>query len=168
MKKALQKQINSNLCKGANYTIMLYQAKYIFALALCLPSTLNTEYELSIDSPDDVDVGSVRSSVYKAFENWSKTNTMLTQQEIQDYITKMREEQKNIVLNKYNVLNVDDLQLMKDMKRFGLKVTDDAAFESGTMPDDINTNVVQPDAFEIEGENEYNMETTDPDGDMNL
>ena len=51
---------------------------------------------------------------------WNKNNSMLTPFEIQSYITKMREEQKKSTLSKLDVLSIDDMQLMKDMKRFGL------------------------------------------------
>ncbi len=47
---------------------------------------------------------------------------MPTVTEYNDYINKMREESKIKTMAVYNVLEDDDLQLMKDMKRFGFKI----------------------------------------------
>jgi hypothetical protein len=77
-------------------------------------------------TPDNVSAtfySNILKDNYTIITQWTKNNTMLTQSEIQAYITKMREEQKKTTLNKLDVLSVDDMQLMKDMKRFGLMKT---------------------------------------------
>ena len=47
---------------------------------------------------------------------------MPTVADYNDYINQKREESKIKTMAVYNALQDDDLQLMKDMKRFGLKV----------------------------------------------
>jgi len=85
--------------------------------------------------------------------------------DIQAYVNKIREEQKNITLAKYNRIgDVDELQLMKDMKRFGLKVPEAGADgdsqagaeAAGNNDDEANM-----------GEAEFAQPSTDRDANMN-
>ena len=69
-----------------------------------------------------IDINEVLSTNYDIFVTWKNTIKMPTVTEYNDYINKMREESKIKTMAVYNVLEDDDLQLMKDMKRFGFKI----------------------------------------------
>jgi hypothetical protein len=99
---------------------------------------------------------------------WKKTRYILTAVEIQDYINKVREEAKIKLLAKYDVLNVEDRQLLKDLKRFKLKADENGDSER---VDGVDANLeagvdreANADAqYEIQGEAEYDMESYDVD-----
>ena len=80
-----------------------------------------------------------------------------------DYINKMREESKIKTMASYNVLSDDDLQLMKDTKRFGLKV--DQINPENTNPNESNNTHVQDDIQDNDGERDFYPD--DPDKDPN-
>ena len=101
---------------------------------------------------------------YTIINQWNTVNSMLTSEEIQAYITKMREEQKKVTLNKLDRLNVDDIQLMKDMKKIGLtKILQDIAQETPIF--NMNEDIASGDAINEDdaGETEWLQETTDAD-----
>ena len=108
---------------GTEYTACVYRARYILARALCLPGMPHNNKMTTPDNVSATFYSNILKDNYTIITQWTKNNTMLTQSEIQAYITKMREEQKKTTLNKLDVLSVDDMQLMKDMKRFGLMKT---------------------------------------------
>ena len=64
----------------------------------------------------------IANNNYNYIIEYAKSNSMMTVTEIQNYITKMREIEKNIKLEYQDELSNDDRRLLKDMKRFGLKV----------------------------------------------
>ena len=68
--------------------------------------------------------------------SWKINYKMPSLSEYNEYINKMREESKNKIMAAYNVLQDDDLQLMKDAKRFGLPVNVNT--ESGDVSNDAN------------------------------
>jgi hypothetical protein len=103
--------------------LTLSQAKYILTLAICVPARvyITPTITIDLDETNDVPFQEILTKHVNTFEVWKQTHTIMSPTEIQEYMNNKREEQKNIVLAKYNVLNVDDLQLMKDAKRFKLK-----------------------------------------------
>jgi len=109
--------------KGDDYTKSLYFSKYILAIAYTLPAQpIYIDKDLTIDIPDGIDINDVLSINFDILVTWKNTIKMPTVSEYNDYINKMREESKIKTMAVYNVLDDDDLQLMKDMKRFGFKV----------------------------------------------
>ena len=97
---------------------------------------------------------------------WNKNNSMLTPFEIQAYITKMREEQKKSTLSKLDVLSIDDMQLMKDMKRFGLmkmfeKTEPSETVEVNPVKTDDDTGINVPINEDQDGEAEWLQQPTD-------
>jgi len=109
--------------KGDDYKTVLYFSKYILALAFALPGqTIYVDKETVIDIPDGIDIDEIITSNYKLVISWNNIYKMPTVADYNDYINKKREESKIKTMAVYNALQDDDLQLMKDMKRFGLKV----------------------------------------------
>ena len=166
MKNILHLFLNA---KGIEYTACIYRARYILARALCLPG-IPQNNKLSV--PDNVSstfYANILRDNFNIITDWYKNNSMLTPSEIQAYITKMREEQKKTTLSKLDVLSVDDMQLMKDMKRFGLinileKTTPTEKVEVDTNQvnnDDTGVNI--PINEDQDGEAEWLQPSTDQD-----
>jgi hypothetical protein len=156
---------------GIEYTACIYRSRYILARALCLPGIPQNGKLVVADNVSTNFYSNILKENYNIITNWSKNNSMLSASEIQSYITKMREEQKKTTLNKLDVLSVDDMQLMKDMKRFGLmkafekidnkeeKTPETTDNQNDTMNDDIGVNVQFDE--DQEGESEWLQENTD-------
>lgn len=152
-----------NTFKGNTYTQVLYYSKYILALAFCLPGqVIYIDTQTDIYIPDGIDIDDVISTNYKLMVSWKNTYKMPTITEFNDYINKMREESKIKTMASYNVLSDDDLQLMKDTKRFGLKV--DQTPEN-TNPNESNNTHLQDDVQDNEGIRDFYPD--DPDKDPN-
>ena len=112
-----------NKFKGDDYTKSLYFSKYILAIVYTLPGQpIYIDKDLIIDVPDGIDINEVLIVNNDILVTWKNTIKMPTVSEYNDYINKMREESKIKTMAIYNVLEDDDLQLMKDMKRFGFKI----------------------------------------------
>jgi len=145
---------------GNEYIECVYKSRYILARAICLPGIIENN---KLTKPDNVTASfyeNILQENYNIVIRWTTSNTMLTQEEIQTYITKMREEQKKITLNKLDTLNVDDIQLMKDMKRIGLMKVFETQEKEGGEATDGNTQTPNEDQ---DGESEWLQETTDPE-----
>ena len=98
---------------------------YIYALAcvLALPGKVNNIFNFILPSNISSTVmETIANNNYNYIIEYAKSNSMMTVTEIQNYITKMREIEKNIKLEYQDELSNDDRRLLKDMKRFGLKV----------------------------------------------
>ena len=155
-----------NTFKGDDYKTVLYFSKYILALAFALPGkTTYVDKDTVIDPPDGIDIDDIITSNYKLVISWNNIYKMPTVEDYNDYINKKREESKIKTMAVYNALQDDDLQLMKDMKRFGLKAdqpveinpegnTDNKPEFEGPIPDNVQ---------DYEGEREFYPEAPDRD-----
>ena len=100
---------------------------YIYALAivLALPGKINNIRSFIMPSNGNITstiMERIKTANYNYIIEYVKTQTMMTVNEIQSYITKMREEEKNKKLQYQDELSNDDRRLLKDLKRFGLKI----------------------------------------------
>ena len=135
MKETLVKL--QNTFKGYDYNTALYYAKYILAMIYILPGqVIYSGGETIIDTPDGIDIDVIVKNNYDIMNSWKINYKMPSLSEYNEYINKMREESKNKIMAAYNVLQDDDLQLMKDAKRFGLPVNINT--ESGDVSNDAN------------------------------
>jgi hypothetical protein len=110
------------LCKEASIPIAIYA----LAKAIALPCDIQKNgANWRLIRPDDV-----TDEIYKeiiitrnqaAIIQSTKTHTMMTVAEINEYIAKMREEQKNTKIDYQNALTNEDRKLLGDLKRFGFK-----------------------------------------------
>lgn len=166
MKLILNQFLNAT---STEYTSCVYRARYILARALCLPGIPQSNKLVVPDNVSSTFYANILRDNFNIITDWSKNNSMLTPFEIQAYITKMREEQKKTTLSKLDVLSIDDMQLMKDMKRFGLMkvfektdTTDKVEVDSSKNDDDTGVNI--PLNEDQDGEAEWlQPPTDDPD-----
>ena len=143
---APMKRMLRNLHNGTNERFLL---QYCFVTLCALPSTLSGS---SITDPTNVttdEVANVREAIYKLCVQYTKNGMALTSEDIQKYITKKREQQKQISLAKMDVLSTEDRQILQDAKK--LKLT--KLVEATEMAD----------TTEIEGIFEFRMQSTDHD-----
>ena len=149
-----------NNFKGSDYTTALYISKYILVLAYCLPGQIIYDNDVYIDIPDGIDIDIILTTNYYIINSWKHTNKMPSVEEYNNYITKMREESKIKIMAAYNVLQDDDLQLMKDAKRFGLKA--ELNIEINPEVNDNNMNGGVPDdAQDYEQERDFYPQNPD-------
>ena len=149
-----------NKFKGTEYTTALYISKYILAIAYCLPAQIIYDNDIFIDIPDGIDIDIIISNNYDIISSWKHIYKMPSVEEYNDYITKMREESKIKIMAGYNVLQDDDLQLMKDAKRFGLKVEQNIELNPDVNDGNMNGGV-QDDIQDYEQEKDFYPQ--DPD-----
>jgi len=96
---------------------------YAFAVVLALPGRVNNINNFILPANISTSIMErINTNNYNYIIEYTKANSMMTTVEIQNYITKMREEEKNVKLDYQDELSNDDRRLLKDMKRFGLKV----------------------------------------------
>jgi hypothetical protein len=158
MKKILHKFTKAT---GTEYTASIYRAKYILARAICLPGIPQSTRMVVPDNVTANFYSNILADNYTILSKWSTSNSMLTETEIRAYITKMREEQKKDTLKHRDTLNIDDQQLMKDMKRFGLsKILEKQQVNEATLPEEeiVAENIPDEDQ---EGESEWLQDPTD-------
>ena len=145
---------------------MMNYARYILTLVFCTPGfrAETTEGDAYIEYPDGIDSSAenILAENIKSLEKWKVANTMMSRDAIMDYITNIRELQKNETLKTFNSLNDDDAQLMKDMRRLNLKVPTTGTQSAGEGDEDTYGERTD-DMVEAEGEAEYNARTEDPD-----
>jgi hypothetical protein len=150
--------------KGTKYVSALYYAKYLFTLVFCLPAKrITTSAGVSMDKPA-VNTKGLFDAHVKLIVKWHGTNTMMTKDEMMDFINTKREEQKNAILSQYNVLSDEDVQLMKDMKMIGFKMAKAAQNgenEAQGVGSDADADADA--ALEEEGVAEHAMSTENPD-----
>jgi GTPase SAR1 family protein len=134
--------------------------KYAIAKALCFPGSYNTKLILPNNIPENL-YPNIKKQNYKNIIAWDKTRFKMTEDEINDYLAKMREKQKDVILDNLNRIDDDnEKQIINDMKNFKLiKFTEIyKGFGDEEIPeynDDIDE--------DIEGENDFIAETTNPD-----
>jgi hypothetical protein len=147
-----------NVCKGTTYSTGLYYSKYIMSLVFCLPGTrADNNNGISIDIPGEM--SNVLTNRVKKLKLWKKDNKMMTKEEIQEYINTIREKQKDDILDVYNKLSVDEVQILKDIKRFNLKVQNKEERDG----EDAGPNQIADVDTDYAGEAEFTLGTSDPD-----
>lgn len=133
---------------------------YCFVLVCCLPSSIHGTV---VEDPVGVTIqqlNAIRDMVYMISMEYVKNGVALTQEEIQRFITKKREQQKQISIAKMDILTTEDRQLLQDAKKLKLVKLAEAE-EMRDAPEDGDVRL------DIDGENEYRMAPTDRD-DMNM
>jgi len=177
MKRVITTAMNDATSPTYNIKKLMHYATYTLAIALCSPGVVQRiNQNINIDVPIGLSanvIPSITQQHVNTCNTWKITHYILTATEIQEYINKVREEAKLKLLAKYDVLNVEDRQLLKDMKRFKLKVEEggDADAMEGVADADAMAGVnvggdAEADAdaqYERQGEAEYEMESYDAD-----
>ena len=163
MKSILNQFLNA---KNTEYNACVYRARYILARAMCLPGIPQNNKLVVPDNVSATFYANILRDNLNILTEWNKNNSMLTPFEIQAYITKMREEQKKSTLSKLDVLSIDDMQLMKDMKRFGLmkmfeKTEPNETVEVNAVKTDDDTGINVPINEDQDGEAEWLQQPTD-------
>jgi hypothetical protein len=146
---------------STEYNKGLYYSRYILTLAFCLPSKrINTQSVIEIEVNDNY--STLFADHVDSFKKWQKDNTILSREQIIEYINKKREEDKNKDLNEFNKLSDEERALRKDMKRFGLKV-DQGNPENTHANNDEHAEAARDQQYEDEGRREFTFRTSDPD-----
>ena len=127
---------------------------YCFTVACAMPSTI---LQSNINDPEGMttqELGALREHIYQICSEYIKNGLAMSQAEVQRFITKKREQQKQISLSKMDVLSTQDRQILQDAKKLKLV----RLVEADELKDTDN------DAdLEVEGENEFAMQSSDMD-----
>ena len=94
-------------------------AKYVIARALCMPGTYNKTLILPTNMPVDL-YSNIKKENLKEITSWNDYHSELSSEEIKDFLTKMREKQKDLILSNLNELEDREKQNLNDMKKYGL------------------------------------------------
>lgn len=99
---------------------MKHILQYCFTVVCALPSTIQGTTVHTANNMTTSKVSLIRETILRICTEYNKNGLAMTSDEIQRYITKKREQQKQISLAKMDVLTTDDRQLMQDAKKLKL------------------------------------------------
>lgn len=133
---------------------MKHILQYCFTLICALPSTIQGTNVQTASNMTTSKVTLIRDIIMRISTEYNKNGLAMTTEEIQRYITKKREQQKQISLAKMDVLTTEDRELMQDAKKLKLV----KLIEGQEMMD----------TSEIEGIFEFRMKSQDADDDTSL
>jgi hypothetical protein len=125
---------------------------YCVLLVFLMPASPDAQH---LSAPEGISmqtVASIWDANFQAMLLWDKTIGGTSIQDIQAFVTKMREEQKEISLRKLNAMTLEDRQLVLDTKKLGLL----KLVEREELTDRAT-------ALDKEGEDEFLLRTSDPD-----
>lgn len=126
-----------------------YILTYCFTVVCALPSTLQGA---SVIDPANITIqetGTIRDGIHRICVEYNKNGLAMTSQDIQKYITKKREQQKQISLAKMDILTTEDRKLLQDAKKLKLvKLAETSELQ---------------DTVEIDAIFEFRMRSTDED-----
>lgn len=115
------KDIKRVLSQEKNMQHPIFQ--FALSTVLALPGRINNVKNFIL--PEGISstvMERINSANYEYIIEFVKSTGMMTVKEIQDYITKMREDEKNAKLTYQDELTNDDRKLLKDLKKFGLNI----------------------------------------------
>lgn len=134
---------------------------YILSRAICLPAIPESSRTNQLVITESVAAGFVANTIKSALDRlkkYIKTTTMPTMEQQAVFITNMREQQKVEVLAVLDDKNVEDRQLMLDMKNIGL-----ASLVKKPEVQTQNQDEQAEDEYEAEAEEEYAYKGTNAD-----
>jgi hypothetical protein len=98
-----------------------YVLTYCFTWVSVLPSSMSQSTDIINPSGLTVqETGTIHEAIYKICVEFTKSGAALTNAEIQHYITKKREQQKQVSLAKMDVLSAQDRKILQDSKKLKL------------------------------------------------
>jgi hypothetical protein len=137
---------------------------YILSRAICLPAIPESSRTNQLVITESVAAGFVANTIKSALDRlkkYIKTTTMPTMEQQAVFITNMREQQKVEVLAVLDDKNVEDRQLMLDMKNIGLaSLVKKPEVANGQTQ---NQDEQAEDEYEAEAEEEYAYKGTNAD-----
>lgn len=136
-------------------------AKYVISKALCLPGTYNTTLILPSNMPVDL-YSNIKKENFKNIVSWNTSKTEMTKEEITDFLTKMREKQKDLILSNLNELEDKEKQNLNDMKKYGLIKFTELYREFGDEQNE-NSDIYKNIDEDAEGESDFLALPTDND-----
>jgi len=145
--------------------INIQQIRIIIVIrALCIPCVpeIKTNAKLipsiTMSSEDYKNIfNDIKINIFKLIDNAKMPN----EEEQKDYINSMREGNKAKILKKLHNKSKDEIEVYKQLKSIGLEYTD---MDDEEKPIVVNTEISE-EIKDIEGENEFNLETEDNDFD---
>ncbi len=135
---------------------------YIISRAICLPAVPESSRTNQLVITESVATGFVANTIKGALDRlkkYIKTTSMPTMEQQAAFITNMREQQKVEVLSLLDDKNVEDRQLMLDMKKQGLT----SLVKKPTIAQTDNDTERNDDEYEAEAEEEYAYHGTNAD-----
>ena len=135
---------------------------YIIARCLCLPSSpddiVGNVLKPKIEMDNDIII-KIAKELYTTIIKKIKNSNVLTIEEQVDFINKIREENKNKTLATMNSQNEDERNIMRDLKKIGINISND---------DEDDNPVINKDDIEDEeesGEADFIIEDEEADYD---
>ena len=108
------------------------------------------------------DLSAIWNKNYQACLEWNQVGTMMNAGEVQAFINKVREQQKEISLQRLDILSIEDRQTLLDAKNLGLlRIVEFREIQ----PDDNADASEQDAALDREGEDDFMRPSVDADPD---
>lgn len=131
---------------------------YACVVAIGMPATIdNNNLSLPTEITRDI-VSHIWNKNYQTCNEWSKFGFMMNSAEVQAFITRVREQQKELSLQRLDILSIEDRQTLLDAKNLGLmRIVQFSEIDAGDQDHE------QDNIMDMEGEQDFVMESFDAD-----
>jgi len=141
----------------------IYQIRTIIVIrAICLPSIPDMKKPINLNSYISIDINKetyikimneIKSKIYKVIQD----SKMPNEEERTNYINELREENKKLILDKFDKKTLDEKNILKQLKDIGL----DYVFnDDDDIIKEVNKEITDAD-LDIEGEAEFELDVED-------
>lgn len=137
--------------------------QYVSTILLAKPANIDHG---NLSLPSDMTrqtITSIWNKNYQLCTEWNMVGSMMNATEVQAFITKVREQQKEISLQRLDILSIEDRQTLLDAKNLGLlRIVEfnEIHVDDETMTDE------QDRRMDLEGEQDFTMVSRDADPDV--
>lgn len=132
-----------------SYALILY----VSTITLGLPATIEQGQWSIPPHTTRQELSAIWNKHYHTCTEWNQIGVMMNANEVQSFITKVREQQKEISLQRLDVLSIEDRQILLDAKNLGLLRI-------------VEFSEIHVDAaLDLEGEQDFAMPSLDADPD---
>jgi hypothetical protein len=135
---------------------------YACTVILSMPASI---YQDTFTFPANItrqDVSMIWNKNYQVCVEWNQVGAMMNATEVQAFITKVREQQKEISLQRLDILSIEDRQILLDAKNLGL--TRIVEFHEIQVDQETANDAL----MDIEGEQDFVMPSLDADPDVDV
>lgn len=137
--------------------------QYVSTIFLAKPADIDHG---NLSLPTDMTrqtITSIWNKNYQLCTEWNTVGSMMNATEVQAFITKVREQQKEISLQRLDILSIEDRQTLLDAKNLGLLRI--VQFNEIHVDDETITDE-QDRTMDLEGEQDFTMVSRDADPDV--
>ena len=137
---------------------------YTCTVVLTMPATIQQDIFAFPTNITRQEISSIWNKNYQVCVEWNQVGAMMNATEVQAFITKVREQQKEISLQRLDILSIEDRQILLDAKNLGL--TRIVEFREIQIDQDQGQELANDAQMDIEGVQDFELPSVDADQDI--